>query len=692
MSAGTSLRTRRTRLIVGGLLGAAVLAPVTWAFASFFGSGTSDAQTAADVLAAPAAPLASRAARNTIISWTSSATSDGVTAATYSVTREPDGGGASSPVTCASAFGFQCTDIGVPTGTWRYRVTAHLLTWDSAPSSPSAAVPIDTPTFTIKPGQVVRGGAPVLGGTFSNFQAGEAITVASSPGNAVIGHATALADGSGTVDLTVGTLGGTFTPIASGPSGTATSPITYEVDVVAPATSISLAGTLGTSGWYTSDVVVTLTADDPSAEISYTVDTPIGLGAPQPYEGPFTLDADGSYTLHYGATDDAGNAETVHVPPIRIDSTAPVPGTLTVPANIKGDFVLSMSATDPTPASGVGDVTYFYCTGTPCNDVLIGTSTASATNFQVSFTPALPADGSYRVRARVTDVAGNTTFTTRQAVLLDTKAPTGRIVTPLATSTIGGSSVTFAATAGDDPASLMSDSSGVRNVVFEYRLKTTPESTWTTLRTLNNEPLTFTRSMLGFDNGSYELHLVVTDRAGNQFTTAPTPFSVENWGASTVALTNVGGLSGRGLLQVGDAMVVTFDQAIRAGTMCPTWVGDASAQSLVVNAQLTNGPGGTPDTLVMTTPGGCVPNAGSLVLGSAAYVTGPTVTFTGSTLTWNPGTKQLTLTLGTPDTSAAITKVDVNTNATYQPSASLVSVNGVPINPRTIRTGPGRQF
>lgn len=690
------MRACRTRYTVAAVVACTVLLPLSWAFASIFASGTSTTVATADSLATPVAPTVERFARNVAVAWAVVLTADGAAADRYTVSRVSVADEASVPLTCENpALTFACLDADVPTGDWQYQVTAHLQAWNSATSVRSATVTIESTNLTIAGGQVLRPGQPIAGGLLTGFHAHQKVTIRSSATGAVLGSATTDADGNAPVPLSVPTdaLDGVYQPVATGSLGGSTTSVNdYIVDGTAPQTSISLAGTLGTSGWYTSDVVVTLTADDPSAEISYTVDTPIGLGAPQPYEGPFTLDADGSYTLHYGATDDAGNAETVHVLPIRIDGTAPVPGTLTVPANIKGDFVLAMSATDPTPASGVGDVTYFYCTGTPCNDVLIGTSTASATNYPVSFTPPLPADGSYRVRARVTDVAGNNTFTTRQAVLLDTKAPTGMIVAPLATSTIGGSSVTFAATAGDDPASPTSDSSGVRNVVFEYRLKTTPESTWTTLRQLANEPYTFTRSMLGFNNGSYELHLVVTDRAGNQFTTAPTPFSVENWGASTVALTNIGGLSGRGLLQAGDAMVVTFDQAIRAGTMCPTWVGDASAQSLVVNAQLTDGPGGTPDTLVMTTPSGCVPNAGSLVLGSAAYVTGPTVTFTGSTLTWNPGTKQLTLTLGTPDTPAAITKVDVNTNATYQPSASLVSVNGVPINPRTIRTGPGRQF
>ena len=80
--------------------------------------------------------------------------------------------------------------------------------------------------------------------------------------------------------------------------------IEINIDKTLPTTEISLSGTEGMNGWYTSDVLVTLEAfDDISgvAGIGYTYN---GVDI-IPYTGPFLIEE--SATFYYGSVDNAGN-------------------------------------------------------------------------------------------------------------------------------------------------------------------------------------------------------------------------------------------------------------------------------------------------------------------------------------------------------------------------------------------------
>lgn len=680
---------RRTRWTVASVITVAVVGPLSWAFATIFASGTTNAVASADSLAAPGAPVAARAARDITITWTGSATGDGVPADRYTVERVLVGGEIRLAVTCAEPIvPLTCVDHDVPTGDWQYGIVAHLHAWDSDSSELSAQVSIGAPTLEIAPEQTVRPGQPLAAGSLSNFHAGELVTVRSSEGGAVLGTATADDDGNAVVNLVVPAeaADGAYTPIATGDLGaSATSTATYTVDGTAPITTATVTGVPGTNGWYHLPVSVALVSDDPAAVITYTLDGPGLPGAAQTYAGAITIPADGTYALHFAATDALGNVEPTNDLAILVDSAAPNP-TLTIPATINGSYQFTITPGDPAPSSGIASVEYSYCSGTPCRpEVPIGTSTAGP-DFRVSFTTP-PADGDIRVRATVTDVAGNVTTTARQLVQVDTTKPTGTITTPTASGFAGGSAFTFSATAADVPASPTSGSSSVRNVFFEYRA--VGAETWINLGGDNTEPYAVSRSLLNVANGSYEIHLIVNDRAGNQFVSEPQPFTVENVLATGVALVNGGATTG--LIEQGDQMVVTFDQALHVSSICSTWTDDNAGQHLAVDARLTDG-GTAADSITLTTTAPCTPNVGSLLLGSGNYLASGAVNFVGGDLSWNPATKQLTLLLGTPDNAAAIVRVANNTNATFTPSSALVSIHDVAINPRIVRTGPARQF
>jgi len=169
----------------------------------------------------------------------------------------------------------------------------------------------------------------------------------------------------------------------------------FIVDSTAPVTSISLNPLLpnGNNGWYTSDVVVTLTPTDaplmpqdnltstgiliptyaPSVDTFYNIDK--GANGPwTPYTGHFTVPgpttATGSKVWFYSvdnSVDEAlplsgGNKElTKSSVFIKIEKSAPVP-VVTAPAQTGSRVQLSASWTYTPPASGL--LEYKYCIGT----------------------------------------------------------------------------------------------------------------------------------------------------------------------------------------------------------------------------------------------------------------------------------------------------------------------------------------
>ena len=151
---------RRSRLRRGTLLGLVLLTVLTattqpasgfWRAA---GAGTGAAATA--TLGVPVVAVSGIAKSGTVqVSWTVATTSGGTPAQSYVVRRTDEAGGGAvtacgtsqaSPTTALS-----CSDTGVPSGTYRYVVTARLNGWTAA-SAPSAtfAVDVTAPTISVQ--------------------------------------------------------------------------------------------------------------------------------------------------------------------------------------------------------------------------------------------------------------------------------------------------------------------------------------------------------------------------------------------------------------------------------------------------------------------------------------------------------------------------------------------------------------
>ncbi len=110
-------------------------------------------------------------------------------------------------------------------------------------------------------------------------------------------------------------------------------------DTIAPVTTAVLSGTLGTNGWYTSNVSASLTATDNQggsgvkdtlvcADQTNTCTPVIGTSV--------TVSTEGTNYIRYQSVDNAGNLESVNVSTVKIDRTgptAPVVGALQLFSN-----------------------------------------------------------------------------------------------------------------------------------------------------------------------------------------------------------------------------------------------------------------------------------------------------------------------------------------------------------------------
>lgn len=96
-------------------------------------------------------------------------------------------------------------------------------------------------------------------------------------------------------------------------------------DETPPVTTASLAGTAGSNGWYTSNVALTLSAQDEAggsgvAQTEYSTDGGTTWNA---YGNPVTFSNEGTFNILYRSVDKQGNVENAKTQTIKIDKTAP---------------------------------------------------------------------------------------------------------------------------------------------------------------------------------------------------------------------------------------------------------------------------------------------------------------------------------------------------------------------------------
>ncbi len=171
---------------------------------------------------------------------------------------------------------------------------------------------------------------------------------------------------------------------------------TLRVDTISPATTHSLTGPSGASGWHVGPVTVSLTPSDATSGVAGVM-----LNG-SPYTAPVTFNAEGANAIVYYSTDNAGNAEAANTASFNIDTVAPG---ASVTSHTAGQFVGSVitlggSASDAT--SGVAGVDISVDGGATWS------AASGATTWSRSLNTTLLPDGLLTLLVRASDIASNT--------------------------------------------------------------------------------------------------------------------------------------------------------------------------------------------------------------------------------------------------------------------------------------------
>lgn len=227
-------------------------------------------------------------------------------------------------------------------------------------------------------------------------------------------------DTTGEVDVLIDADGVTvLTVVATDVAGNSTTPqeLTVSIDTAGPTVSAAVVDPTPapTSGWYTGDVTVRVTASDPlSGAASITIDGTETAVGPSASESLDTIvSAQGSTTVTFGAADVVGNTATPGSITVQIDSQAPTIGSISIDTDFSGG--------DPNDTNGNGlfdlgesvSVTYSCSDSTSgmaaggcelsLDGVVVDSSTSGGT---VSVATSAIGDNVFTVDAA--DVAGNT--------------------------------------------------------------------------------------------------------------------------------------------------------------------------------------------------------------------------------------------------------------------------------------------
>lgn len=155
-----------------------------------------------------------------------------------------------------------------------------------------------------------------------------------------------------------------------------------------PVTTIIVSGPMTCSPWYKGPVVVSFTASDDFSLVA-TTEYALNGGAWTAYTAPFTVSAQGTTTISYRSTDQAGNTEIAKTRTVQIDSIPPmISGAPTTAANANGwyktNVIVHFTASDS--GSGLKSVSPDTTLTTEgMNQQVIGTAEDNACN-SASFT------------------------------------------------------------------------------------------------------------------------------------------------------------------------------------------------------------------------------------------------------------------------------------------------------------------
>jgi len=346
-------------------------------------------------------------------------------------------------------------------------------------------------------------------------------------------------------------------------------------DTTAPtSTATATAGgiTYNSGDWTNKDVTLTLTASDESGsgvdKILYNTN---GGTNYQPYTEPLSFTSGTQTTVHFYATDKAGNEETPQTFTVKLDKTAPSAPTASF-LDSSGNPVQPVY----TDSSGVKwfkeAVTVHYGSS---SDPDLADGTPGSGN--ISYTPedTHSTDGTYDCSGTATDQAGNVSIPTELKVGIDKGAPTAKVPTHSFTtlSTLGTTTVPVKLTwsATDNPGG-----SGIAS----YQLQQSVNGGAYTNVALPSTTATTISPSLAPGTNTYRYRVAAKDKAGNLSAWATGPsFKVRVFQESNSAIVDKGSwttsaLSGAygGSVQYASALGRNATFSVPAGSKNVEWV------------------------------------------------------------------------------------------------------------------------
>ncbi|MEU0465985.1 chitobiase/beta-hexosaminidase C-terminal domain-containing protein [Amycolatopsis sp. NPDC006131] len=287
-----------------------------------------------------------------------------------------------------------------------------------------------------------------------------------------------------------------------------------EQDTTPPEVTATVDGTTDPDGNYVGTATLTLTATDDSSGVG-TVEYTLDDDTYRPYTGPVTITAPGAHTVHYRATDKAGNASdpktlVINVVQPNEDTTAPVvnasvAGERNDAGNYAGSATVTVTATDG--ESGVAKIEYTMDGG------------AYATYSQ----PLVLGTGTHTLTYRATDKAGNTSEPKTLTVKVD---PLGDVTAPFVTADLDGELNTEGSYAGKATLVLAATDTESGIASIEYDLDGAGFVRY-------GQPVTITAV------GTHMLHYRATDRAGNTSAVQMLSFTIAEAGDLTPPVVTV---------------------------------------------------------------------------------------------------------------------------------------------------------
>lgn len=278
---------------------------------------------------------------------------------------------------------------------------------------------------------------------------------------------------------------------------------TIVADTTAPTTTSALSGTAGNNGWYTTNVVVTLSATDNVGGTGVASTTLDGSS----YTAARTISTEGTTSHTYFSVDNSSNTETTNNLTLKIDKTAPSAAITSHTSNqaVRGTISFVGTASDAT--SGLASVE------TSSNGTTWNSATVTSGNWTYSLNTTTLIDGARTIQVRVTDNAGNQT-TTSLALLVDNTIPASIFAaSPTANAWYTGS-VTFSGTSSDA-------TSGVASLQ-----RRTDSGAWASLS--GTTAWSYTVDTTTLSDGTHTFYVAATDVAGNLESTAVKTINVGN--------------------------------------------------------------------------------------------------------------------------------------------------------------------